>query len=302
MISGLFHSSYTVSDAEKAVAFCHDVLELEHTRWQISNQPYLESVTGIPGCSLRIGFARAEGDDTSYEMVEYVHPKGPRARTGFGIPGSVCMGWEVDHVDAVIDRLRTANVSVVSDPVTIDSGLWKGARGAFFLDPDGILTELIEINRSPKGSGRFLRLHHTTFTVARLDAALDVFCGKLGLALELMTSSSGGYGTNFASLPASSIRKAYLKIPNSDHKMEFWEYSAPAGPAADMATNNLGSGHLCFRVEDIQSTYLDLRSAGVEFVGKPTEITAGVNKGGYATYFKGVDDIRFELFQNPRSG
>ncbi|MGD0876603.1 MAG: VOC family protein [Anaerolineales bacterium] len=299
MITGLFHASYTISDVEKTVSFCKEVLGLEHTRWQISNQPYLASVTGIPGCSLRIGFARAEGDDTSYEMVEYVQPKGPRARTGFGIPGSIYMSWEVDNLEAAIERLRKANTSIIASPATIEDGLWKDARGVFFLGPDDILTELVEIKHQPDGNGRLLRLHHVTFSITSIEKALGIFCEKLKLTLDLIVNSSGDYVSNFIRLPDPSMRKAYLSIPNTNCKMELLEYRTAAGPTADMATNNLASGHACFRADDMNSTYRELRSVGVEFVGKPTEITAGVNKGGYATYFKGTDGIRFELFQNP---
>jgi lactoylglutathione lyase len=298
-ISGLFHSSYTISNVEKTVCFCRDVLKLENTRWQVSNQPYLESVTGFPGCSLRIGFARAEGDDISYEMVEYVQPKGQRAKTGIGITGSMSMGWEVDNLDAAISRLKAANVPVIAEPGIVDAGLWQGARGVFFLDPDGILTELFEIQHQPDGAGRFLRNHHTTFTVTRIEAALQIFCDRLGLVPDLICESPGSYYENFAHLANTSMKKAYLSVPNTSHKIEFLEYATPSGPAAFMIPNNLGSGHVCFQVDDIHNTYLELRSVGMEFVGKPTEVTAGVNKGGFAAYFKGVDGIRFELFQKP---
>jgi lactoylglutathione lyase len=300
LISGLFHSSYTVSDAEKSAGFCSQVLGLEHTRWQVSDQPYLQSVTGIPGCSLRIGFARAEGDETSFEMVEYVYPKGSRANTGFGIPGSMNMSWEVDNMDATLDRLNSAKVRLEVEPKIIESGLWQGALEAFFLDLDGICTGLVEINHQPDGMGRLLRLHHTTFTVTSINAALGIFCGKLGLEIDSGTQGADGNTSPLARPADVCVRKAYLSIPNSRHKMELLEFSTPIGPVADMATNNLGSGHLCFQVDNIHNTFNELRSVGVEFVGLPTEVTAGVNKGGFATYFKGVDGIRFELFQKPK--
>ena len=299
MITGLIHASYTISDVEKTVAFCSKVLGLEHTRWQISDQPYLASVTGIPGCSLRIGFASADGDETSYEMVEYVQPKGPRAKTGFGIPGSFYMSWEVDNLDTTLERFKQANTPIVGSPAAIDTGLWKDARGVFFLGPDDILTELVEIKHQPEGSGRLLRLHHATLSITSIEKALEIFCKKLAFKLDLIVNSSGDYVSNFVHLADPSMRKAYLSLPNTNFKMELLEYRTAAGPKADMAANNLASGHVCFQVDDIFSTYHELRSAGVEFVGTPTQVTAGVNKGAVATYFKGIDDIRFELFQKP---
>ena len=200
------------------------------------------------------------------------------------------MAWEVDNLTAAVERLKSANIAVTVEPQVIKSGLWRGARAAFFLDPDGICTGLVEIEHRPGGKGRLLGLHHTTFTLTSIDSALDIFCGKLCLKLDPVAPGSD----------SASLRKVYLSLPNTSHKMEFLEYLTPAGPAADMATNNLGSGHLCFQVDNIHTTYDELCMVGVEFVGTPTEITAGVNKGGFATYFKGVDRIRFELFQKPK--
>ena len=40
-----------------------------------------------------------------------------------------------------------------------------------------------------------------------------------------------------------------------------------------------------------------MKALGVTFVSPPNEVTYGVNKGAWAVYFKGPDDIRLELIQ-----
>lgn len=61
----------------------------------------------------------------------------------------------------------------------------------------------------------------------------------------------------------------------------------------------MGSGHLCLVVEDLVATYDVLSERGIRFIGRRTEVTAGINKGARAAYLIGPDDIRFELFQRP---
>ena len=75
MITGFTHYATTVSDLQGSMHFLGDVLGIEHVRTQVSDQPYLAGITGIPGCSMRVGLARVEGDDALYEVLEMVHPE-----------------------------------------------------------------------------------------------------------------------------------------------------------------------------------------------------------------------------------
>jgi hypothetical protein len=52
-------------------------------------------------------------------------------------------------------------------------------------------------------------------------------------------------------------------------------------------------------VDDIVEDHARLSERGIQFVGPPAEVTAGVNQGARAIYFAGPDDIPFELFQRP---
>lgn len=40
-----------------------------------------------------------------------------------------------------------------------------------------------------------------------------------------------------------------------------------------------------------------MSALGVEFIATPNEVTHGVNKGAWAVYFKGPDNIRLEMIQ-----
>jgi len=102
------------------------------------------------------------------------------------------VGLKVGNVDAQIDRLEAAGVSVLSPPADVLGGV----RIAFFLDPDGARLEYIEGNLDyehvsspvlaqqeaatqlrPEAGPRF---DHVGLTVADLRGALQFYGGALG--------------------------------------------------------------------------------------------------------------------------
>jgi catechol 2,3-dioxygenase-like lactoylglutathione lyase family enzyme len=57
--------------------------------------------------------------------------------------GTAHLGFLVDDLAAVVDRLRDAGVELVApEPVRIDAGPNAGALGIYTRDPDGFIVEL----------------------------------------------------------------------------------------------------------------------------------------------------------------
>jgi catechol 2,3-dioxygenase-like lactoylglutathione lyase family enzyme len=297
VIEGLFHTGITVSDLDRSVAFYVGTLGVEGARTQVSDQPYLSGVTGFPGCSLKIGFVQVEGDTSVLEIIEYVHPKGGQVGDEFGRAGTRHICWSVDNLSAIYERLSARGVRFLAPPSVVGEGPWRGFRGVFLRDPDGLLLELIEPPSPRDGSGRLTNMVHTGFAVSNLETALRFFCDKLGLEVSSRYEGESDYTRHFGGLADPFLSAAWLSIPNTDSLVELWELRDPKQSPADAATNTVGSGHLCFMVTDLPAVYRTLVDRGVQFVGPPVEVTAGVNKGGYAIYFMGPDSIRFELFQ-----
>ena len=90
-----------------------------------------------------------------------------------------------------------------------------------------------------------------------------------------------------------------LKVPNHSFMIELRKSKNKQCPKIDMGHQHPGCLHHCFQVDDIFKDFELLKSAGVNFVGQPAKVTAGVNKGAYAIYFIGFDGYRFEIFQKP---
>ena len=104
--------------------------------------------------------------------------------------------------------------------------------------------------------------------------------------------------------PDARLRVAQLAVDGqpraiSTHDLELVEYVSPVGARGDTDICNPGAAHLAITVDDIHDRYRRLVTAGVAFVSPPNEITAGVNQGGFACYFRDPDDIVLELLQPP---
>jgi catechol 2,3-dioxygenase-like lactoylglutathione lyase family enzyme len=297
VIIGAAHPGITIKHVERSLRFYGDTLGIEHTVSQVSDQPYLARVTGVPGCSLKIGFARVEGDDVPLEFIEYVNPPAGRAQIGFGIPGTPHLCWQVDNLDSAYGRLVAGGVTLCGAPHTLVDGPWREARGVFLRDPDGLLVELIEFPEHRNGSGRLVRIHHIGLTVSNLDQAVDFYCSRLELEEKARYEGESSYLRQYSDLEDDYIWGTVLLLPGMDVYVDLWEFRTPGGPPADVAKYNVGGAHLCFLVDDIMSDYALLSERGIHFVGPPAEVTAGVNKGARAIYFTGPDGVPLELFQ-----
>jgi len=105
-------------------------------------------------------------------------------------------------------------------------------------------------------------------------------------------------------VPPHHRRIALLRLPGPaaapGHHIELLEYRRPRGTRGDANTYNPGNGHVAFTVDDLNTTYTELRAKGVRFKSAPVDITHGRNTGGRAVYFFDPDDITLEMIQPAR--
>lgn len=297
MINGLTHSGFAVSNLESVLDFFKEKLGIEEIHSQFSDQEYLSKVTGFPGASLKIGFVRKKGDIFPLEVIEYIHPKGEPTHSGFGIVGTQHRCYEVSNLDALYNRLKNRGVRFLSKPCPLMDGFWPNSRGVFFYGPDETIFEFIEPRQITHGNPEIKRIHHIGMTVSDIPNALNLLCGILGLKIIKDKELDWGYLKFPGEIIDTQLNTTLLNITGTQVFLELWQFQTSSGPPALTAHNNIGSGHLCFQVDDIFNDYAALEKAGIRFMGSPTEVTAGINKGAYAIYFSGFDDYRFELFQ-----
>jgi catechol 2,3-dioxygenase-like lactoylglutathione lyase family enzyme len=140
-ITGTNHTSFTVSDLERALGLFRDGLGFEVTSKAPRDPRLTERITGVPGADLLIAFVRAPGH--SIELIEYKAPA-EKGRVN-ARPCDAHIAFNVDDVDAVLAAVQPHGVQPISPPVTIDQGPNKGRRVVYTRDPDGITIEFIEV-------------------------------------------------------------------------------------------------------------------------------------------------------------
>jgi len=141
---------------------------------------------------------------------------------------------------------------------------------------------------------------HTSFTVSNLDQSLAFYAGLLGCEVIRQREIADTYFRQIVGFPDCVVKAAILRIPGSSHILELFEYVTPHGKPADVRTNNPGSSHLCFSVDDLAYAYEELKAKGARFRSAPIPIDAGPARGGYALYMLDPDGITVEMFQLPQ--
>jgi catechol 2,3-dioxygenase-like lactoylglutathione lyase family enzyme len=143
--------------------------------------------------------------------------------------------------------------------------------------------------------------HHTSLTVSDLDRSISFYRDVLGLEVVMQQEKQGGYLAPITGYPDVHIRMAHLEAPGGSHRIELFQYVAPAGERTPVEPRNVGITHVCFAVDDIHEAYERVRAApGVALYSEPVEIDTGVNAGGFGVYLRDPDGITLELFQAPR--
>jgi lactoylglutathione lyase len=143
---------------------------------------------------------------------------------------------------------------------------------------------------------------HFSFTVSDIERSVRWYVDVLGLELVHRQRQDNEYTQRLVGIPGAVLEVAQFKLttvdpPYSTHMLELIEYVEQTGARPDLPINNVGVPHLALLVNDIHDRYERMAAQDVRFVNPPVEITAGVNKGGWACYFRDPDGIALELLQ-----
>ena len=137
------HTSFTVSNLDRTVAFFQQALGFEVTSKAPRSQSAIESISGVAGADIVVAYVRGPGH--SLELIEYV---GPDDR-GHTTPrpcdvGFAHVAYDVDNIDAAIAAAARHDVKPIGAITVIDQGPNRGGRVVYLQDPDGITIEFIQ--------------------------------------------------------------------------------------------------------------------------------------------------------------
>ncbi len=137
------HTSFTVSDIDRTLAFLREALGFEVLSKVRRDQPAMAEVTGVPGADLLIAYVAGAGH--TLELIQYLQPA---EQTGYRPRpcdvGFAHLAYDVDDIDAAITAAAAYDVLPVNPPSTVTVGDLKGGRVAYLRDPDGITFEFIQ--------------------------------------------------------------------------------------------------------------------------------------------------------------
>ncbi len=142
MIVAPNHTSFTVSDMDRSVAFYRDLLGMEVISERTAPAEFASKVTGIPGAELKIVYLQAGG--YKLELIQYLKSVGERIDPRTNRPGSAHLAFNVDDIDRAYAELSAKGVKFQSEPQLVGGGPNKGARAVYFVDPDGFTIEFIQ--------------------------------------------------------------------------------------------------------------------------------------------------------------
>lgn len=143
-IVGVHHTSFTVADLDRSVAFFRDRLGLELLFVREVGDDYFGRIVGLPGSVVKAALLRCPGSAYHIELFQYLRPAGEPHHLRPCDPGSCHLSFLVDDLPALYEKLRAEDVAFVGEPVPITAGPNRGGYGVYLHDPNGILIELFQ--------------------------------------------------------------------------------------------------------------------------------------------------------------
>ncbi len=139
MINGIHHTSFTVSNMERSIAFYRDSLGMKVTWDSVQagvqfKGPVADNVTNCPGTEQRIVFLATV--DSRIELVEYTPTGKQLLDNKASDTGSAHVCFKTDDIQELYQKLLANNVRLHCAPQSLDF-----AQVMYFRDPDGIILE-----------------------------------------------------------------------------------------------------------------------------------------------------------------
>lgn len=143
MITGFNHTSFTVADMDKSVAFWTRMLGFKEASVSPRQGSWQEDVTGIAGASLMV--AHLYGHGHHIEFIQYVNGaiEGAPPQPAQTAAAHVCL--EVDDIQKTWSDLMAAGATSQGKIADVSAGPVTGCLAGYIRDPNGIIIELLEM-------------------------------------------------------------------------------------------------------------------------------------------------------------
>jgi len=147
-VVGVHHTSRSVGDMDRSLAFYRDLLGLEVLLDTEMAGEMLEREVALDGARLRL-VELGTGGETMLELLQYHEPE-PRDTGGELRPcdvGAHHVALTVDDIASEYERLLEAGVEFTCPPQEVDAGYFEGHHTVYCYDPDRQIVELWQVAR-----------------------------------------------------------------------------------------------------------------------------------------------------------
>jgi catechol 2,3-dioxygenase-like lactoylglutathione lyase family enzyme len=142
-VLGTNHTSFTVSDLDRSIAFFTEALGFELLHRGGRDAAMIEKVVGVPGADIEVAYIQAPGH--RMELIQYLGPADRgRVQSRPCDTGFAHVAFDVDDVDAVLAACARHGVAPVGPVQDLHQGPNAGGRVVYTRDADGITVEFIQ--------------------------------------------------------------------------------------------------------------------------------------------------------------
>ena len=270
----------TVSNMERSMQFYRNILGFK----KISDKEFYgesyEKLEGIFGLRMRV--VRMQLGDEQIELTDYL------TSGGRSIPENTMSNdlifqhiaivvSDMDKAYAALRKHMVMHVSTGPQTIPASNTAAAGVKAFYFHDPDMHNLELIYF---PKGKGQpkwqaikgrlFMGIDHTAIAVSSTENSLHFYEGLLGIMRKGESWNMGMEQAHLNFVEGASLHITGLRS-SAGPGIEFLEYLEPgAGKLypADSRTDDIWYWQTRLVVDDAESLYKKLQSAGYTFISK----------------------------------
>ena len=140
------HTNYCVSNIDESIKFNRDGLGFELVQDAVrENIESYDVIFNHPGMKLRVALFQLPNLEMFLELFEMINPRREEREQHFRFVGSPHVAYQVEDIDALHEHMTGLGYKFLNPPVKVIRDGITIARGAYLLDPDGIIVELFEL-------------------------------------------------------------------------------------------------------------------------------------------------------------
>jgi len=135
------HCEITVRDLDKSIKFYKDVLGV---KLKGKAEQTVTQEGGFKGVKMKLAFL--EGNGITFELIEYINPKGKEANLNPWDIGAQHVAFEVKKLRNMYEKLKNKGVNFLSPPIIHKTEDFD-VTWTYLKDPDGALLEILEFHK-----------------------------------------------------------------------------------------------------------------------------------------------------------